>query len=145
MSNVTLPITGGCLCGAIRYEADRPPNQIGYCHCNMCKKSTGSLFGVSAMFGRENVHFLENEPTWYASSVSAERGFCSRCGSPIAWRHKEAGITAIWHGSLDNPEELEPEAHYNLEGKIRWVDIQANLLDATEDGISRKQGTYTED
>ncbi|MBT4040634.1 MAG: GFA family protein [Rhodospirillales bacterium] len=143
--NEKTPITGGCLCGSIRYEATMPPNQVGYCHCNMCKKSTGGLFGVSAMFNSEYVRFKANELSWFASSASAERGFCSQCGSPIAWRHKESGITALWHGSLDNPEDMEPEGHYNLAEKIQWVDIQDNLPDATEQGISRQQGTYDKD
>ncbi len=38
MSDKTMPITGGCMCGAVRYEATEPPQEVGYCHCRMCQK-----------------------------------------------------------------------------------------------------------
>ena len=145
MTTKSEKVTGGCLCGAIRYESDKPPYQVGYCHCDMCKKNTGSLFGIAAFFNPEHFRYLGDEPAWYASSTSAKRGFCARCGSPIAWQHNESGIFLVWVGSLDSPEKFEPQVHYNLEKRLPWVDIQANLRDATEEGPSRRFGTYAED
>lgn len=145
MGTTSAKVTGSCLCGAIRYEADQPPYLVGYCHCNMCKKNVGNLFGTAAFFKHENFRYLGEEPAWYASSASAKRGFCSRCGSPIAWQHNEADHVAVWVGSLDSPEQFEPEAHFNLENRIPWVDIQAYLPDATAEGPSRQYGTYDEE
>ena len=145
MSEGSAPITGGCLCGAVRYESDQPPWQVGYCHCDMCKKSVGNLFGTAAFFKLDHFRFLGDEPTWYASSESARRGFCSRCGSPVAWQHHETDNVSIWVGSLDKPEQFEPQVHWNFEKKIPWVDIHANLRDATEEGPSRRYGTYVKE
>ena len=142
MIEKNLPVTGGCLCGAIRYEADQLPFLVGYCHCRMCQKALGNVFGATTVFMLEHFQFLGEEPTWYASSASARRGFCSHCGSPIAWQHNEADSIAIWLGTLDSPEKFEPQAHYNTENKILWVDIHAHLPDATDEGISHQLGTY---
>jgi len=145
MTNEPEKVTGGCLCGAIRYESDQPPYQVGYCHCDMCKKSLGNIFMTAAFFKHEHFRFVSEEPNWYASSTVAKRGFCARCGSPVAWQHSEADQISISVGTLDSPEKFEPQVHWNLEKKITWVDIHANLRDATDEGPSRRYGTYTKD
>ena len=127
------PITGGCLCGAVRYEADEPPFLVGHCHCRMCQKGGGGLFGTSAFIAHEHFRFVADEPSWYASSDTAKRAFCGRCGSPIAYQHRDAGHIAVWLGTFDNPEEHEPRVHWYGESKIAWVDIHAGLPDATTD------------
>ncbi len=55
-------ITGGCLCGAVRYEADEPPYQVGYCHCRRCQKGMGNIFGTAALFRRAEVRFVKGGP-----------------------------------------------------------------------------------
>ncbi len=77
MENVTMPITGGCLCGAIRYEADELPYEAGYCHCRSCQKSLGNLFGASVFFKHADVRFISKEPAWFSSSDIVKRGFCA--------------------------------------------------------------------
>ncbi len=64
MSDKTTPITGGCMCGAVRYEATEPPQKVGYCHCRMCQKWTGNLFFPYAMFrGSPSVAVPGSRPT----------------------------------------------------------------------------------
>ena len=130
------PITGGCLCGAVRYEADGPPFQVGHCHCRMCRKGGGGLFGTFAFFKHKHFRFVAEEPSRYASSDMAKRAFCAHCGSPIAYQHRDAGYIGIWLGTFDKPEEHEPRAHWYSESKIAWVDIHADLPDATTDLVS---------
>ena len=55
MAEKHLPITGGCLCGAVRYEVSQlPDDDVGYCHCRMCQKATGALFGYFVIFDAPN-------------------------------------------------------------------------------------------
>ena len=65
--------TGGCLCGAIRYEADEPPNQVYACHCRMCQRHTGSAFWAGAKFPPDTFRFTKGEPKVYRSSKILER------------------------------------------------------------------------
>lgn len=50
MSDKTLPITGGCLCGAVRFEATEPPSWVAHCHCRMCQKGYGHPSGIFVGF-----------------------------------------------------------------------------------------------
>ncbi len=125
-------VTGGCLCGSVRYESGQPPFRTGYCHCRMCQKSLGNIFGTSAFFLHEDFRFTSHEPQWYKSSKDVKRGFCGKCGSPIAYQHRDVSHIAIWVGTMDEPERFEPEVHWYSDTKIPWVDIHADLQDATQ-------------
>ena len=138
MGNDAMPVTGGCLCGAIRYEADQAPYDVGFCHCRMCQKSLGNLFGVAAWFKHAHFRFVSGAPTWYESSDLVKRGFCKQCGSPIAYQRNNANFLVIWMGTLDQPEAFEPRAHYWSDSKIPWVDIQSDLPDVTKNLPSYK-------
>jgi len=136
-------ITGGCLCGAIRYQSDAPPYRVGYCHCKMCQKGLGNLFATSAFFKLAGFRYLKNSPDWYTAD-GARRGFCSTCGSPIAFQRLgfEDEYTAIWLGTLDNPAAFEPTVEYHLESRLPWVDMGHNLQDGTPQG---DRSRYDED
>ena len=79
-------ITGGCLCGDVRYEISKPAIDIGYCHCKMCQRFSGAPVIFGATYPIEAVQFTQGEPTYYKSSPIAERGFCKRCGSSLTYK-----------------------------------------------------------
>ncbi|MDO6460512.1 GFA family protein [Granulosicoccaceae sp. 1_MG-2023] len=85
-----LPYQGECLCGKVRISAPGIGNQVGVCHCAMCRRwSSGPYLALHAgtdvsISGRE---FLKV----YDSSEWAERGFCSECGSNLYYRYKDSG------------------------------------------------------
>jgi hypothetical protein len=58
MVNQHIPVTGGCLCGAVRYESREPPTEGYYCHCTMCRRHYGGIFAAAVRFpgGRPQVH-----------------------------------------------------------------------------------------
>ena len=132
MTKGSSKVSGGCLCGEIRYESTEPPFRTGYCHCRMCQKAVGNIFGTAAFFRHERFRFVTREPRWYSSSEAVKRGFCETCGSPIAYQHRDVGHISIWMGTLDEPERFEPQVHWYSDTKISWVDIHADLHDATE-------------
>ena len=131
-------VTGGCLCGAVRYESDEAPLGGGYCHCKSCQKSTGGPFSVMAGFAPTKFRYISQEPTWYQSSKHVERSFCPSCGSSIGYRRDDREIVVVLVGTLDHPEAFEPKAHFFTNTKLPWVDIQPHLPDKTEELAAHK-------
>jgi len=84
-------LTGGCLCGAIRYSADTMPFASDYCHCTQCRRSSGGPVGIWMDFKAGQVSWSGTRPTNYESSEHVKRGFCPNCGiySPI---HRFPGL-----------------------------------------------------
>ena len=61
MPSQHIPVTGGCLCGAVRYESKDPPIQGFYCHCTICQRSYGGLFQATVKFTRSALQFTKGE------------------------------------------------------------------------------------
>ncbi len=87
MVEETMPITGGCLCGAVRYEANEPPSKGVVCHCRVCQRTTGSAFEAIVKFPRTAFRFTKGEPKRYRSSSIMEKCFCPNCGSTLTDRY----------------------------------------------------------
>ncbi|WP_208348168.1 GFA family protein [Pseudaestuariivita rosea] len=103
--------TGGCLCGAVRYELANEPTSYGACHCGMCRKFSGGIeLGLQVMPGGVTWTGEEAIQT-YQSSEWAERGFCKICGSSLFWRLTAPGpmqgMLSLSAGTLDGLEGLE--------------------------------------
>ena len=121
-------VTGGCLCGAVRYEAHEPPLRVAYCHCRMCQRAYGNLFGTFASFRIETFRYTRGEPRFYRSSAWAERGFCPTCGTPLVFLDATDTL-GILVGSLDHPEHWPPAPghHLGIESQIPWLRIDDDL------------------
>ncbi len=136
MSDKTMPITGGCLCGAVRYEATEPPQEVGYCHCRMCQKGTGNLFYPYTAFWGNAFRITQGEPKFHKSSAWLDRAFCANCGTQLFGRYlrgHDRVVVAI--GSLDHPEDWPPTLHCGVESQIPWLTIDDDLpRERTEDG-----------
>jgi adenylate cyclase len=119
-------IKGSCLCGSVKIEVSLPPISTGYCHCRICQKFTGSAMSTWTAFPASGVHFPDNEPQYFASSPIVERGFCSSCGSSLAYRlvqPKLAAYLVLFTSCLDTPEKFAPTVHSGMESKMSWLDI----------------------
>ena len=115
-------LTGGCLCGAVRYEASGEPLNVRVCHCRLCQKATGQAFFARAMYPVGRVA-ITGETTRFPSSEHVERLFCPRCGSGVfAQRASRADLIGITLGSLDDPDALKPEVQIWTSSRIGWVE-----------------------
>ena len=121
--------TGGCQCGAVRFEASRRLTGAFICHCRMCQRSTASAFSVTTLYPRDAFE-LTGEIRWYASSDIAERGFCPNCGTSMAIRYSTpewSGWFAISVVCHDDPESIPAEAHLGIESKLSWLNVDDGL------------------
>ena len=93
-------VTGGCLCGKVRFAASGEPDRVGLCHCLDCRKHHGALFHASAIFSEAAVS-IEGETQHYRV-----RHFCPACGSSVFSR---SGNEIELHlGALDQPDKFRP-------------------------------------
>ena len=124
-------ITGGCLCGEIRYEAEGEDLGSAYCHCRMCQRFTGSPATVGTGIRKNLFRIIQGEPKIYVSSKIAERAFCPTCGSSLWMTYSHSEPRHDWvfvHTvSLDEPQNFPPSSHYGIESLLPWHDIHDDL------------------
>lgn len=119
---------GGCLCGSIRFEANVTTDDTGYCHCHLCRKSTGAPLLVWASFPVDSFRYTAGSPAIYRSSSWGQREFCSTCGTQICYRDSNGAKTVdVNVGSLDEPGAFEPRCHIFTKDKLPWLRIDDEL------------------
>jgi hypothetical protein len=121
-------LTGGCLCGAVRYRIDGPVRDAAYCHCSMCRKASGALAVAwfSVPLGR--LRFERGKPALYRSSSHVERRFCERCGSQLTFHSvHEPNTIDISMGSLDWPEKVRPNRHIWASSRVDGILLDPDL------------------
>lgn len=136
MNSPQRSLTGGCQCGAVRYEFLSPPEQASICHCRMCQKASGQPFMAFTGGKASNVRWTKGAPAFFQSSDVAERGFCSACGTPLTYGRK--GRLSVTICSLDDPSAVQPTMQHGIEGKVTWVDDVVTLpSERTEDWMAK--------
>ena len=105
------PISGGCLCGSVRFTVHGPLREVLFCHCSQCRKMSGH-FGAATSTARDCIDIRQDGSLrWFKSSKEAERGFCGHCGSSLFWNHAEKDTLSIAAGAFDRPTGLDTGAH----------------------------------
>ncbi len=128
--------TGGCLCGAVRYEVRGPLRGVVNCHCTMCQKLHGA-FGAHSKARKVNITITnEDGLAWFQTSQVARRGFCRECGSSLFWEPFDFDATGIIAGSLDGPTGLKTIGHIFVGEKSDFYEINDAFpkFDASSDG-----------
>ncbi len=119
--------TGGCLCGAVRYELSQDPKDFRACHCTMCRKVSGyywAAFHVPA----GALRLTETRGlSWFRSSASAERGFCKDCGSALFYRPTGSQDYEVAPGSVDGEVGAKLIGHIFVADKGDYYDIADGL------------------
>jgi hypothetical protein len=121
--------TGGCLCGAARYEARPDKPQGYYCHCRMCQLAFGNTRAAFLNLRKDELRWLGAAPAYYASSKFARRGFCNRCGTPLTFEYLDSERIDISIGSLDDPGAIKPTTHFGVESRIAAWHVDDGLPD----------------
>ncbi|CAM9144960.1 unnamed protein product, partial [Ectocarpus fasciculatus] len=121
-------LTGGCLCGAVRYSISTPPKHVYYCHCSKCRKVSGSVVGAWLTIPAAHLS-ISGELSTYQSSETFYRKFCGNCGSHILFKSvdEDAEFVEICHGSLDIPMAQPPQNHIWVGSRLHYVDLNTEL------------------
>jgi hypothetical protein len=115
--------TGGCHCGAIRYELSGDPMHHALCHCADCRRHAGAPVVGWAMFKSDQFRVTQGEAKEYASSEHGRRYFCAHCGTGLFYRNDQLlpDITDVQSGTLDEPDAIPAEVHIQTADRIGWM------------------------
>jgi hypothetical protein len=116
--------TGGCLCGAVRFEVLGALRDVVECHCAMCRRTHGHI-GAYTATPKGNLRVVESRGLkWYRSSEQARRGFCAECGGTLFFEPLDKDYMAIAAGTLDPPTGLKTivQIHVNSAGDYYPID-----------------------
>ncbi len=120
-------MTGGCLCGAVRFHVTQNMRQIVACHCGQCQRTHGNFAAYSAC-DREALTIDEDRGLeWFKSSEKARRGFCKECGSSLFWEPTFESYAAVSAGALDETGDLKLVRHIHTGDKPDWYEITDGL------------------
>ncbi len=133
--------TGGCRCGAVRFEADADPQFVGYCHCIDCRRASGAPVSVFVGFAADEV-IMRGDTLSRFENGPVTRSFCSVCGSPIAYADSRIGDRIYFTlGSMDQPAIYRPTHHAHVRWQLPFVHMPDGLPRHVGNSVPRPIGT----
>jgi len=127
------PLTGGCLCGAVRFEVTEPLVSAGYCHCTRCQRRTGTAASAQARIVPGSLRILSGNELIraYEPPDGFAKHFCSACGSALWSRSREdPEIVSVRLGAFDGDPGIRPSARTFVAYAAPWEPIP-------DDGLPR--------
>lgn len=126
-------MSGGCLCGAVRFEVSAPFASAGYCHCTHCQRRTGTGSSANARVRREVLRIVAGgeHVRAYRPPEGVAKLFCLRCGSALFSGDLESDEeVAVRLGALDGDPGIRPEYRQFVSSAVPWEPIP-------QDGLTR--------
>lgn len=118
--------SGSCLCGGIRYEIHGEIGDIIQCHCQRCRKASGTAYTTNALVKISDFKFIQGEQLLkkFQSSATIQRCFCGECSSAImSIRTETPDYYRLRLGTLDTPVSNKPVMHIFVADKAEWDNI----------------------
>jgi hypothetical protein len=129
-----LPLTGGCLCGGVRYEITEPPVSASYCHCTRCQRRTGTAASAQARVAPGSLRIVagaELVREWKPPDSGWPKCFCSTCGSALWSRSPvDEGVFSVRLGTFDSDPGIRPQYRQFVAYAAPWEELP-------DDGLPR--------
>jgi len=124
---------GGCLCGAVRFEASGEASNRCFCHCASCRRASGAPSVAWATFPRSGFRVVKGTLAAVRSSPKVVRGFCGACGTGLSYAHDDRPDQIdVALATLDAPGAIAPEYHIWMADALSW--------DRPGDGLPQYRG-----
>jgi hypothetical protein len=132
-----LPLTGGCLCGSVRYEVTAPLVSATYCHCTRCQRRTGTAASAQARVAPGSLRILqgsEHVREWTPADGGWPKCFCSVCGGAL-WSRSPAGdgVFSVRLGTFDDDPGIRPQHRQFVAYAVPWEPIPNDGLPRYEE------------
>jgi hypothetical protein len=127
-----LPLTGGCLCGGVRFEVDEAPESASYCHCTRCQRRTGTAASAQARVAPGALRIVSGEELVreWAPPDGWAKCFCGACGSALWSRDPAGGSLGVRLGTFDSDPGVRPAYRQYVAYAASWEEIP-------DDGLPR--------
>jgi hypothetical protein len=126
-------ITGGCLCGGVRFALTESPHGAGYCHCTRCQRRTGTAASAQARIDGRTLRLLQGEDllrSWRHPDGGHEKHFCSICGSHLFSRSREnPAQMSVRMGAFDEDPGVRPSWRNYVAYAASWEPIPNDGLE----------------
>jgi hypothetical protein len=136
-----MALTGGCLCGAVRFELTAPPLTAGYCHCTRCQHRTGTSSSAQARIDGSTLRVLAGEESlkaWRHREGGHEKLFCAECGSHLFSRlPANPSQMSVRLGAFDGDPEIRPTWRSFVAYAAPWEPIPEDGLERFSEGKPR--------
>jgi hypothetical protein len=135
-----LPLTGGCLCGGVRFEVGAPLGFAGYCHCTRCQRRSGAAASAQARAQPGSFRIVQGQElvrTYVPPSGGFPKSFCSECGSALYSHNPEdPEQVAVRLGAFDGDPGVRPSFRQHVASAAPWEPVP-------DDGLPRFPGPRT--
>ena len=122
-------LSGGCLCGGVRYQITGPHRDIVNCHCENCRRTHGHIAAYTSVHQSDLKLIQQQTLQWYHDqSPDTYRGFCNRCGASLFWDARDGREKmAVAAGSLDDGAGLKTIGHVYVSEAGKYYEITDDL------------------
>jgi hypothetical protein len=119
-----MKLSGGCHCGAVRYEVEGDALTHALCHCSDCRRHAGAPMVGWTMYPASALTVTRGLPKVYASSTHGRRHFCADCGTGLFYCNADAlpGIVDVQSATNDDPDAVPARAHIQVAERISWME-----------------------
>jgi len=116
--------SGGCQCGAVRYQISGDALYVALCHCRDCQRSAGAPNVVWAAFNEAQFAVIAGDAKTVNLTGDSFRSFCSDCGTGLYFRNQTVlpGLVDVQAVTFDDPSAFPPGAHIQYAERQRWMD-----------------------
>jgi hypothetical protein len=132
--NEAAPLTGGCICGGVRFELTERPSDAGYCHCTRCQRRTGTAASPQVRIDARTFRLLRGEAlvkAWRHPEGGFEKCFCRECGSHLFARNPDdPAQLSVRLGAFDHDPGVHPAWRAFVAYAAAWEPIP-------DDGLER--------
>jgi len=121
---------GSCLCGQVHFEVEGEFERFYLCHCEYCRKDTGSAHAANLFSSTATLRWVSGEDKVRQFNLPATRHskcFCGTCGSALPGMQMNGQLLKVPAGSLDTDVLLRPNAHIFVSSKARWDNALAEV------------------
>ena len=120
---MTSTTSGSCLCGAVEFQISGEFDSFFLCHCERCRKDTGSAHAANLFSSTATVRWLSGQDrirTFRVPGTRHEKSFCMECGSALPTVRSGGALVVVPAGSIDGPVAIRPAAHICLASRAEW-------------------------